>query len=318
MTRVDPTESGPAIRRAVPTARSRRRRWLSAGAILVFLLAQTAVQAVGQPPASALPGAVVDSEVSLSNSEPTKAVSAFCPPGRRVTGGSGQIIGGTGQVVLTRMQPVHTNNLDRFEVVAAEDQGGFNGNWSVRAYVICASPITGMTITESVVEAEPTDPFLAVFATANCPGGTRSIGGGGRITSGHGQVQLRHSQEAGVHHVAAGVVDADGAEEPWSVTAYAVCAPLSADQVTLVQAQTSPPDSTSPKSQSVDCPPGMLVSGVGGSVSIGTPDLPLAFESLVPEVGAQQVPGNTVTVTARETSATDENWSVRATAYCVS
>ncbi len=153
--------------------------------------------------------------------------------------------------------------------------------------------------------------------SANCPDGNRSIGGGGRIKGGHGQVQLRHSQEAGVHHFVAGVVDVDGPDDPRSVTGYAVCAPLSADQVTTVQ-QDSVSNSTSPKSQPADCPPGMRVSGVGGSASIGSPNIPLAFESLVPEVDAQNVPGNTVTVTARETNDTDDPWTVRATAYCVS
>lgn len=314
-TRGDPgtTMGGPAVR----APRERRRRWASAAAVVAALLAaQALVQAAGQLPASALPGAVVvPSPMSPDNSDATKTISAFCPEGRRVTGGGGRIIRGGGQVVMTRMQPVHTNNHDRFDVTAAEDQGGLGSNWALQAYVICSSPI-GQQIVEVTLDAEPDDPPTAFFATASCPSPMRAVGGGGRITGGQGQVQLGHSVDAfsGTAHVAAGVLDADGTDDPWSVTAYAVCAPLSASQVTPVR-QTSINNSSNPKAQPVDCPAGMRVSGVGGRASIGTPNV--AFESLIPEADAQGVPGDTATVTARETNPTNESWTVQAAAYCV-
>ncbi len=56
-----------------------------------------------------------------------------------MTGGSGRV-NGARHVVITRLQPVHTNNQDHFEVTAAEDETGDDGQWAVQAFAIgCGS-----------------------------------------------------------------------------------------------------------------------------------------------------------------------------------
>lgn len=105
-------------------------RWISvAGVVAVLLGTQVAVKAQ----AAALPGAVVKSASSEFNSRSPKTAVARCPAGKRVIGGGGRV-NNASHVVITGLQPVHTNNLDRYQVSAAEDEIGFSGQWAVQAF----------------------------------------------------------------------------------------------------------------------------------------------------------------------------------------
>ncbi|MEU5944496.1 hypothetical protein ABZ793_02930 [Micromonospora sp. NPDC047465] len=86
--------------------------------------------------ADPLPGEQRVINDSLYSSAATRSVVATCPPGTRVHGVGGEILGGDGQVRLTQMLPTTSTTVT---VGAAEDEDGFSSNWKVRAYAVCAS-----------------------------------------------------------------------------------------------------------------------------------------------------------------------------------
>ena len=67
-----------------------------------------------------------------------KAVSASCPAGKNLLGTGAGIPGGGGQVVLDDVLP--NASLTRVLATGVEDQNGYEGDWSVTAYAICANP----------------------------------------------------------------------------------------------------------------------------------------------------------------------------------
>jgi hypothetical protein len=296
---------------------NRARRWISAAAMAVILLGgQAALQAATQAPAAAaLPGAVVTSDQTLFDSQTPKTAKALCPAGTRVTGGGGRV-NGARHVVLTRLQPVHTNNVDRFEVTATEDEVGFDGTWAVQAFAICAAPIPGLQIVSRsrAAQSNPVD-----VARANCPADKRAIGAGGRITDGKGQVDLHHLNDAlalGRHVDAVGFEDSTGFGGNWKVTAYVVCVPTPTfEERRIVLSNSEATDSTDRKIATAVCPSGMRVTG-GAAVIGGNNNPNVVLESIAPQVFPQGAPGTQLQVIAKENNPTDANWFVRAIAYC--
>ena len=293
------------------------RRWtpLVAGVVTALLCTFVAVAAPA-PATAALPGAAVRSQQSHPfSSEPTRAVAAYCPEGTRVTGGGGRVDGNPDHVVLTRMRPVHTNNLDRFEVAAAEDEAGTSLAWTVTAIAICASPIDGMEIAS---ETHVGGDSLYNYAFVTCPTGKLPIGGGGQITGGKGQVHLGYMRDQYSHStLASGLEDANGFDGNWTVTGYAVCVPIPPPGSTRTVAVHSEVDSENPKEVTATCPDGMSVTGVYG-ISFGNGDRNAVLQSVAPAALPGGLPGREVTGVARENNPIppDKEWSVTAMASC--
>ncbi|SCL68502.1 hypothetical protein GA0070606_4803 [Micromonospora citrea] len=86
--------------------------------------------------ADPLPGEQRVTNDSDYTSAATRSVVATCPPGTRVHGVGGEILGGDGQVRLTQMRATTSTTVT---VSAVEDEDGFGSNWKVRAYAVCAS-----------------------------------------------------------------------------------------------------------------------------------------------------------------------------------
>jgi hypothetical protein len=80
----------------------------------------------------------VSATSELHSDGEVKAVSASCPAGKNVLGTGVEIPGGAGQVVLDDVFPNAT--LTRVLATGVEDQNGYEGDWSVTAYAICANP----------------------------------------------------------------------------------------------------------------------------------------------------------------------------------
>lgn len=90
--------------------------------------------------ANPLVGQTRQTAVSVSNSV-NKSVTVSCPAGRKVTGLGGEIDGARGEVVIDDYTP--NESLTSVTVTAFEAldlDGAFTGNWSVRAYALCATP----------------------------------------------------------------------------------------------------------------------------------------------------------------------------------
>jgi hypothetical protein len=287
----------------------KRRLTLGAGLVAAVLGAQVGVQT---PASAALPGAVGRSAQTDFAPAQLKTISAFCPAGTRVTGGGGRVVGFTSHVHMVRLQPVHTNNLDRFEVVARADEEGTSAQWALTAFAICAAPLPGQVIVAGTSTLGSPNNRRA---SSRCPDGTMALGTGGRITGGEGQVQLNQTTAGPTGGLAQGQEDVTGFVGEWTVTSYAVCADIGGAGHAALSGFSSDPPSAERKIARAICPAGMTITG--GSAEIGGGDtIRPVIESIQPEFLPGAIPGNEITVVARENVPTASSWTLRAIATC--
>ena len=227
-------------------------------------------------------------------------MTATCPTGKRVLGTGADLAGGLGQVVLDDIAP--NAGLTAVTAFGVEDGNGYSGNWTIRAYAVCANPPAGLqrVATTSASSSGGT----GKLQTATCPTGKDLLGLGAELTGGAGQVvvnELNPSTDPASVDVFA-YEDEDGQAANWSLTAYAICANGSRRVV-----EQSANDSSSPKTAGPDCPAGKQSTGVGGDISGGFGQVIL--DDLVPFAGAS--------VDAEEDgSGTTSNWFLRGYAIC--
>jgi hypothetical protein len=245
-------------------ARIRRSRLLVASAAL---LVAAAVPAVVVSPALAVSGLVVVKAKSTdTGSEDFKWALATCPSGAHVLGGGGDITGGANGVHLSSLLPSPLGfPADSFYVTAMEDHAGYANSWTLTAWAICASGVTGWEVVTADVAAAPGSTFTSAMAT--CPAGKKVIGAGGYISGGSRYILDSIDPSADLTSVTVEVsgdetTPVDGAG--WGAHATAVCINPVTDQ-RLVSASTS--TSTTNKTKSVTCPLGTKVHGAGGGLT---------------------------------------------------
>jgi len=232
-----------------------------AGAILA---AAAAVAVLTGPFASAVAGLAVTTGRSVDRgSEGFKWVQAVCPPGTSVLGGGADISGGANSVHMSSMLPL-AGFPDSFYATAMEDPRGYSGAWTLTAWAICGSGVTGWQIVQADVAAEPGAIYAAAVAT--CPAGKKVIGVGGAISGGSPYVldsvdPGEDLTDAFVEVLGDETTPIDGSA--WGAHAYAVCIdPVPGQQ--LVTATTG--WSLANKTTSVTCPAGTRAHGVGGGL----------------------------------------------------
>jgi hypothetical protein len=237
---------------------------------------------------------------SASNST-NKSATATCPTGKKVLGAGGEIAAGGRQVSMVHIRPNST--LTAVTVTGAEDGTGFAGNWSVRAYAICATPPRGLQRVAATSASDSSDKV----ATATCPTGKGLVGTGGEITGGVGQVVLDlipfPTEPMGVD--AGGLEDDTGFAGNWSVTSYAICAAVSK----RVVAQ-SPTDSSN-KGLFAQCPGSLRTTGVGGDITGSPGQVPLVYVGPTDATATRASAGG-----AEDETGFSGNWFVRAYAIC--
>jgi hypothetical protein len=289
---------------------SRFSRFVACGAIVIGL---AAVQALVASQAEAVSGLQRITKTSVSDSSTSKKVAARCPAGQNVLGGGGTVVGGRGQVILQRLEPVQTATDSRFVVAAREDGTGYASNWRLTAYALCADPLPGYAIL----------PSTSGVANSNSPQSTISfcigqtqVGFGGRVNGGAGQVHLtnlvRDTNGDINFTLIAGQEDANGFGGAWNVTGYAVCANTQANFTTVTA---SSPASSQNKSATVSCPAGTRVHSAGGQLlpaGSGPVDRSLVIDNVAidPQLRSVTVRG------VEDETRTAANWSVRALALC--
>jgi hypothetical protein len=115
--------------------------------------------------ADPLPGyAILPSTSGSRSSNSPQSTISFCV-GQTQVGFGGRINGGAGQVHLTNLLR-DSNGTVNFTVIAAlEDADGFDGDWNVTAYAVCANAPDNLTT------ASTTTPPSSVnkSATVTCP-----------------------------------------------------------------------------------------------------------------------------------------------------
>ena len=155
----------------------------------------------------------------------SKNITATCPPGTVLTGGGGDVSGwgggGMGDVVLDDVVP--RADLQQLTVSGYEDQDGAPLAWDLIAGARCGAPLPGQ---QRIAATSATDSVSPKSVTAACPAGQRVIGTGHELTNSRGQVLLDDVvPNAALTSVRVEAVeDQDGTTNPWSVTAYAICA----------------------------------------------------------------------------------------------
>jgi hypothetical protein len=89
-----------------------------------------------------IPGLQLVGASTANDSNAAKSTVAYCPSGKKATGGGGGITASASDKPLLVLEGVglHGLSLDRVTAYGAETGGGTSGNWSVTSYVICATP----------------------------------------------------------------------------------------------------------------------------------------------------------------------------------
>jgi hypothetical protein len=293
-----------------------RRVFLAAAGLVLLVPAGP----VGSSAASAAapPALEKRSSVSSTDSVSPKTVTASCPAGKRVVGGGGWVFA-TGaadeaKVLLTRLQPVLSQDAGSYVVTGEEVAPGMTGTWWLEAYALCAPAPAGY---ELVGASTASSSSSVKEIAAVCPGSKRVLGTGSRIVNPGGQVTLQTNRSSGPRDIVRAVAkeDASGYASSWSLSAYAVCAnPLSG--FTSVGGGSVLTGSENEKVAFVDCPAGTYVHSAGAASS-GTPP---GLTTTPPGVAVQVVyPFNnlrSVEVYAVETTPTAVNWDVGAFAIC--
>jgi hypothetical protein len=169
--------------------------------------------------ANPLPGRIRVLTTSANNSF-AKSVTAACPAGRYVLGGSFQVNNGLGDVVTTNVNP--NIGLQSVSVTAYETNLGIARSWTLSAIAICANPLPGLMRSEgsSLLNSNL---FKSVSTTCQ-PGYVAT--GGGFFVGGSGQVipdDIRLSPTP-TSHVFGAYEDDSGFAGSTYVQSRAVCA----------------------------------------------------------------------------------------------
>jgi len=195
--------------------------------------------------------------------------------------------------------------------------------WGFASAVLLAAASTAVVATPAsavaglvVVIAPSVDTGSEGFkwAEAVCPSGTRVLGGGADINGGSNRVHISSmlplDGPSGSWWVTA-MNDVHGYGEPWTITAFAICAP-DVSGWEIVQADASAAAGATYTATEVTCPAGKKVIGAGASVSGG----PRYILDSIDPVG--DLSGVYVEVMGDETTPLpDSAWGAHAYAVCI-
>lgn len=254
-----------------------RVRRVVGGLLVATLATAAAVVAVPTSASAAVLGLEYVWDMTEWNSSVYKSVRVFCPAGKQLIGGSFDIQGALGAVVLDDFIPSPGSLLvGAGEIVGpGEPSDGTTDSWQIVALAVCANPLPGYSIitrTSDLTQAPNQN------IDAECPPSRRLIGGGASLSNGFGQVSIgdllfgggpNSSHPIGFVHAHAST-DVDGYSGQWSVSAYAICAdPLPGwrDDVEVGDV-----DNHLSKTTARYCPLGQVVIGVGWSLQPGALD----------------------------------------------
>jgi hypothetical protein len=171
--------------------------------------------------ASPLPGLEIVPVTSTDDPQIAKAVTAACPPGKKLVGTGMDVGGGNGEVVPVIIRP----NAPLTSVTVAARTTAFADDetpWTLSTFAICATPPPGLQLV--AVASEPDSDFASVVAS--CPGGKNLLGAGGAIDGPQPTVMIEDVRPNPLltNVTVAGIEDFFGTTTDWIVTAYAICA----------------------------------------------------------------------------------------------
>jgi hypothetical protein len=116
-------------------------------------------------------------ESTARSSKKVQTASARCPKDKKVISGGARIVGGKNEVRLTALVPRESANA--YEARAAEDADGYQGDWRLEVYALCAVPLIGL----HYVRNSDDDVFKGRgSSSAVCKEGQAVLGGGAEAT----------------------------------------------------------------------------------------------------------------------------------------
>ena len=277
-------------------------RWRLGLAVVASAVASTGLVLIAEP-ALAVPGRVVVSTTTVTDSTSPKGGFLACPAGTVALGGGGSINAGAPGITIVQNNPSPAG-----WVFAAIEQGaGTAAVWSLTTWAVCAPAPAGYQIVQANGTVNP-----PASAIATCPAGKKVTGAGATLDTPVGdnvRVIEAIRPSASLTSVSArAVVDpgAIGGAASNIVIAYAVCINAQAGQQ-LVTA-TSPSNSLD-KSVNALCPFPTVPHGVGATIRGGGGQVNLTM--LNPS-------GNPAQVAAKEHSGGyAANWTLEAHAICL-
>ncbi|MEV4758356.1 hypothetical protein AB0J86_25005 [Micromonospora sp. NPDC049559] len=270
-------------------------------------LTTAAVVIPAGPAAAAVPGLVRISEVSASNSDDVRSVTATCPVDTVALSGGYEINGATGEVTVTYLRP----NTTSVSAIAYEEDA-FASNWTLTTYAVCATEPAGLLHITASGSSNSND-FKSVPAT--CSAGDGLIGLGFSVGATGEAVVDDFRPNGGTStaptSVTVGAYEAEAYAGNWAVTTYGVCANTLPGLVRASASSTS--SSTDYQSATASCPAGTVLVGSGFEVNGATGEV--VVDDFRPNGGASTAP-TSVTVGAYEAEAYASNWWVTAYANC--
>jgi hypothetical protein len=269
---------------------------------------------------------------SPSNSDSPKRLSAVCPPGKRVVGGSVVVRDSAtpngiyaNTVTLTRLAPVTSPFLQNSYAATAVEAGfGTTGPWYLEVRAVCADQPSGY---EPVTRSTLYSSSDTKTADAVCPNGKRALGSGAmlNILDSTGAIDTRQKgvglQVARVDS-AGGLVRTQAKEQPggfapnWQLVGYAICAdtPAGFEVVTAGDARQG---SETPKAALLACDDGKRLLGTGaataGTASGRTAPPQVSLNAMSISSGSERH----FFAQATENTFTDAPWTFIARAICV-
>ena len=137
-------------------------------------------------------GYEIVSDYHVATSDPSASMSAYCPSGKRLLGGSADVhINNSGWAVPRNIPDVAVNQLlasgtsEGVHAFAYEDGDGTALSWVLTAYAICALPATGLETVHSYGGYSRDD---TRYERLDCPAGKQVLGVGGSVFPDTGEV----------------------------------------------------------------------------------------------------------------------------------
>jgi len=236
----------------------------------ILLVAATVLAAMATTVVLATPSSAATTLVTVTatspetGSEAFKGANAICPSGTQLVGGGANIVGGGHNVQIVGLNPAPAGlPANSFWATATESVFGYAGNWSITAWANCSSNVTGVQVVQ-VSSSAPAGATIAA-ATATCPAGKKVIGAGG-VTAGKANYILDTmdiAADLSSVYVETTAASADPNSAPLAI-AYAICIDPVPGQQRVATIGTY---DSNDKSQSVLCPVGTKIFGVGGGMT---------------------------------------------------
>jgi hypothetical protein len=155
-----------------------------------------------------------------ANSDGYKSAVAECTGNKVLISAGGRTTGGDGQVILDDLTPSLVSH--QVTVTAYEHEDGYDGDWGLYAYGVCASPIATLEVNSA--SGTPIDNVNDII-WAECSGNKQLVGLGGQINGGTGRVIYSGLvPTSGTAYVFAQRLQPDNYNGNWHSRVYAICA----------------------------------------------------------------------------------------------